>query len=122
MSDSLRDSSASSHLLSSDIKRRMAKAASNDVRKADLDEQWKAAVGRAIDAVRAEQQLSLKEFADAITRDERQVARWIGGKEHAQIAAVFAVVQFRQPLVLALAKIAGQGVEIETVIRIKRTA
>jgi hypothetical protein len=99
----------------------MAKVQPEDVRKADIDDDdWKRRVGQAVDGVRADHRLSLKEFADEIQRDERQVARWIEGKEHAQIAAVFAVARFRCGLVIALAKLAGDGVEIVTEIRVAR--
>lgn len=95
------------------IPERMAKA---DLRKPDAD--WKTAVGRVIRQVRGV--LSLKEFAAAICRDERQVARWEAGLEHAQIAAIFAVEGFRSALVIALAELAG--LETETTIRARRSA
>lgn len=120
MADTVNRSSVERHLLSSEMKTKMAKAALVDVRKAEMDEQWRSRVGQAVDSVRTEQKLSLKEFADALKRDERQVSRWIDGKEHAQIAAVFAVAEFRRPLVLALCALAGEGVEIETVVRIRK--
>lgn len=112
----MRESSAARHLLLPETKPQMAKA---DLRKADIDEQWRLEVGKAIDLVRTKHRLSLKEFSNAIERDERQVKRWIDGKEHAQVAAVLAVAIFRQAMVLALAEIAGEGIEIETVVRLR---
>lgn len=101
------------HRLLSDVRPEMAKA---DVRKADED--WKAAVGQVIRSVRGE--LSLKEFAAAVHRDERQISRWEDGKERPHVDAVFAVERFRGPLVVALADLAGAAVEIVTEIRVKR--
>jgi len=95
----------------------MAKADLQDIRKADID--WKLAIGRAIERVMGT--LLLKEFADLIHRDERQVKRWIDGKERPQFDAIFAVDRFRGPLVIALAELA-HDVEVETTITIRRTA
>jgi hypothetical protein len=105
------------HRLLPDVHPRMAKADLADVRKADID--WKAAIGTAIERVMGT--LLLKEFAVLIARDERQVKRWIDGKERPQFDAIFAVDRFRAPLVLALAELA-HDVEIETTIRVRRRA
>ena len=105
----------SRHLLSSDVPRRMAKA---DLRKADVTE-WRGSIGQAIGRARTLCELSLKEFADAIGRDERQVARWIGGTERPQLDAIFAVPTLRGPLVIALAELSGT-VEVITEIRVRR--
>lgn len=91
-------------------------------RKAEDDEAWRVAVGQAIDAARQLARLSLKEFAGVIGRNERQVARWISGAERPQFDALFAVEALRKPLVIAFAQLAGQAVEVETVVRVKRTA
>lgn len=96
----------------------MAKA---DLPKAEMPD-WSVRVGCAIKAVMLAEQLSLKEFADKVGRHPRQVARWFEGKENPQLAPIFAVAAFRQPLVIALASLAGDQVEIETHIRIKRRA
>jgi hypothetical protein len=64
----------------------------------------------------------LKEFAAAVQRDERQVARWFTGVEHPQLAAIFAVPILRPLLVIALAELAGEGIEVTTHIRIVRIA
>src|SRR5690242_5413272 len=94
---------------------RMAKA---DLRKT---EDWRAAIGRAIERARTLSQLSLKELADLVGRDERQVARWIGGTERPQLDAIFAVPQLRGPLVIALAELSG-SVDVVTTISIRRIA
>jgi ribosome-binding protein aMBF1 (putative translation factor) len=78
--------------------------------------------GRAIQRAQELRGWSLKEFAAAAQRGERQLARWMDGTEHPQLDTLFAIVSFRQPLIQALAEIAGDGVEVETLVRIKRVA
>jgi transcriptional regulator with XRE-family HTH domain len=75
-----------------------------------------------VDGLRLSQGWSLKEFAAVLGRNERQVARWINGKEHAQLSVVFAVPALRRPLVIGLARLAGTSMELETVIRIRDVA
>lgn len=111
-----------SDVISSDRRFRPAMAKA-DLRKA---ENW-AHIGKAIDRVRSMHHLSLKEFADALStddqpRDERQVAKWIEGKERPQIDVVFAVLAFRASVVIALAEMAGDGIEVTTHISVRRTA
>lgn len=106
------------HLLTSDVRPRMAKAS---LRKADVAD-WREQIGRAIGRARILSGLSLKEFADAIGRDERQVARWIGGGERPQFDAIFAVVQLRGCLVIALAQLADADITVDTIITIRRSA
>lgn len=95
---------------------RMAKAALRNPESAC----WRLSVGQAIERVQSRSGLSLKEFAAAVGRDERQVARWFTGVEHPQLAAIFAVADLRQLLVVALAELAGEGVEVVTEIRVRR--
>jgi hypothetical protein len=96
-----------------DVRPRMAKA---NLPKAENRAEW-ALIGKAIE--RTMGALSLKEFADRIDRDERQVGRWIEGKERPQVDAVFAIAAFRAPLVIALAELA-EDVSIETTITVRR--
>lgn len=91
----------------------MAKA---DLRKAEND------TGLAIDRARQLRGWSLKEFAGAAKRGERQLARWIDGTEHPQLDTLFAIVSFRQPLIVALAERAGLGVDVQTVVTIRQVA
>lgn len=98
------------------VDRRMAKA---DLRKAERDP-WREEIGQAIERVKERSGLSLKEFAEAVQRDERQVGRWFDGTEHPQIAAIFAVALLRPLLIVVLAELAGADVDIETVVRIRR--
>lgn len=78
--------------------------------------------GRAIQRAQQLRGWSLKEFSDAAKRNERQLARWMDGTEHPQLDTLFAIVSFRQPLIVALAEIAGVGVEITTAITMRRIA
>lgn len=109
---------AAGHRLLPDTARAMAKASLADVRKADLTD-WKAQIGTVVRTVRGA--LSLKEFADVIDRDERQVARWEKGEERPQLDAIFAVSDFRAPLVIALAQL-SDAVSVETTITVRRRA
>jgi ribosome-binding protein aMBF1 (putative translation factor) len=96
-----------------------------DLRKTEMEQEpanWAAEIGRVVQRVRNFSGLSLKEFAAELGREERQVARWIAGTERPQFDVLFAVEAFRQPLIIALAELAGQGVEIETVVRVRRSA
>lgn len=93
--------------------RRQAKA---DLRKAE----WRA-IGQAFERTRLLCGLSLKEFADALGRDDRQVARWIAALEPPQVPAVFAVARFQQAFVIALAE-QVDGLEVVTEIRTRRSA
>lgn len=96
-----------------------------DLRKTETEPEqadWAAEIGRVVQRVRNFSGLSLKEFAAELGREERQVARWIAGTERPQFDVLFAVESFRQPLIIALAELAGQGVEIETVVRVRRPA
>jgi hypothetical protein len=52
----------------------------------------------------------------------RQIARWKTGEERPQFDAIVAVERFRHPLLIAWAQFIGAGVEMETVIKIRRVA
>lgn len=96
---------------------RTAKAA---IRKPDT-ERYYASLGRCIEEVRRVSGLTLKEFAAALGKDERQLARQIDGKDRPQLEIVFAVETYRGPLVIALAKLAAD-VDVVTEIRVRRSA
>lgn len=84
-----------------EIDREMLKA---DLRKADSADALKE-IGECLDFARRAAGWTLKELAGAVQRDERQVQRWMDGKENTNIAAVFAVERLRQPFVIALARL-----------------
>lgn len=96
----------------------MAKA---NLRNPERDEADRAMLGKAIDAARRMMGWNLDEFAQAVDRDPRQVARWIAGKENPQFHAMFAVTALRGPLVIALAGLADD-IDVTTTISVRRRA
>lgn len=92
--------------------------------KADLKnvEPWRVQVGRALARAFALAGVSQKEGAALLKRDQAQVARWVSGVERVQTDAVMAVEVLRRPLILALAELVGEGIEIVTEIRLRRSA
>jgi len=114
----LRASSVPRHLLLPDTTAGMLKA---DLRIPEGPD-WRRDVGRALERTRLLAGFdSLKTFAAAIGRDERQIARWITGAERPQLDALFAVPTLRQPLVVALAELAqADGIDIVTQITVRR--
>lgn len=108
-------------LLVTEKPRKQAKAALRGVRKAEIERQW-VKWGGCIGEVQGMFRLTLQEFAAALgDKDERQVARWIAGTERPQIEAVLAKARFAGPMLIALARV-EQGVEVDTVIHVRRTA
>lgn len=96
----------------------MAKA---DLRKPENPEPNNDA-GDAITEARKSLGWGLKEFAEAANKGERQLARWEDGTEHPQLDTLFAILELRQPLIIALAKRAGLGVDVQTTITIQQAA
>lgn len=94
----------------------MAKA---DLRKAEVRD-WRAAVGQVLHRAMLLRGWSLKEFAAAVDRDERQCARWMDGTERPQFDTVFAVVTLRQPVLQAWGELAGA--DVQTIITMRRVA
>lgn len=113
MDSTLRDPARSAHLPTPDV---MAKA---DLRKAELRD-WRVAVGGVLHRAMILRGWSLKEFAAAVDRDERQCARWMDGTERPQFDTVFAVVTLRQPVLQAWGELAGA--EVQTIITMRRVA
>src|SRR5687767_12303569 len=102
----------------SDVDLKMAKVSPEQVRKADVE--WRLALGRAVADAVSVVGWTLKEFAGAVDKDERQCARWLTGEDRPQFDVLFAVEALRVPLVVALARLAGPPIELETVIRCRR--
>lgn len=119
MGSTVRAAADACHVLSSDVRPRMAKA---EIRKADQAETWRADIGQTVARSMALLGWSLKEFAAAVQRDERTCARWMSGAERPQLDAIFAVPALRQVFVIAISEIAGADVEVETTIRVRRSA
>jgi transcriptional regulator with XRE-family HTH domain len=95
----------------------MAKA---DLRKSEIDPYY-AQLGNCLREVQHAFKLTLQEFAAALGKNESQIRRQMEGRERPQIEVVFAVERFQGPLVIALAKLAT-GIEIDTVIHVRRSA
>lgn len=77
-------------------------------------------IGQALNRARELRGWNLNQFADAVQRDPRQVARWFSGTERAPMDAIFAVESLRQPVIVAFSEIAGAGVEVITEIRVRK--
>jgi transcriptional regulator with XRE-family HTH domain len=92
----------------------MAKA----VRK--IDPAWKTEIGHAFQRCLALAGLSEKEAAALLDRDTGQIARWASGEDRPLFDVIFAVDQLRGPMVIALAELDRQRVEVETTIHIMR--
>ena len=107
----------SAHLLCSEIPARMAKA---ELRIPEMRD-FRAEIGRAIDRARLSLTWNLDEFAAAVGRDTRQLARWMSGTERPQFDALFSVEALRGPLVIELARLSEQ-IEVVTEIRVRRSA
>ena len=83
---------------------------------------WRGAIAFAVQRCFDLSGVSQKEAAALLERDHSQVARWMNGDERPLLDALFAVDLFRKNLIIALAELANVGLEIETVIRIRRAA
>jgi hypothetical protein len=92
-----------------------------DLRKPEGDT-WRVDIGRTVQRSMTLLGWSLKEFAGAVGRDPRQCARWMDGTERPQLDVIFAVRDLRRVFVIAVSELAGAEVEIETTIRIRRSA
>jgi predicted XRE-type DNA-binding protein len=109
--------SASRHLDRLDaVHPRMAKALNK------VEMPWRQRIGRAIERCIELAGLSQKEAAALLDRDQAQVARWISADERPQLDVIFSVDQLRRTLVIALAELDGDGVEVQTLITIRRIA
>lgn len=116
----LTDRRSAAHLLSSEIRPRVAKVGISSLRKSE-SAQFSAQLGACIEQVRSVCGLTLEEFSDALNRDARQIAKWIKAEERPQLETVLAVERFRGPLLIALAGLATD-VDVRTTITVRRTA
>lgn len=118
MSSSVLDQPISRHRELSEIRGSMLRA---DLRKAETDD--RRVIGRAIVRARSLLGWSLKELAEKVGKDARQVARWESGDERdrAQLDALWAVEEFRGPFVIALAEaVDDSGVVVTTHIQVRQ--
>ena len=119
MSGSLSQANLPTPLLVSEKPKKQAKAALKVLCKSESDHY--AQLGACLAEVQHVFGMTLKEFAAALDKNESQIRRQIEGKERPQIEVVFAIQKFQGPLVIALARLAT-GVEVDTVIHVRRTA
>ena len=87
-----------------------------------IEPDWRGQLGGVVQRCFSLAGLSQKEASALLDRDPAQVARWVNGQERPQFDALLSVEVLRSPLVIALAEIAGHGVEIETTVRMRRSA
>ena len=102
------------------VSEKRAQTAKASLRKTEKDALW-GELGKCMVFVCYDAELSIKEFAARIGKDAGQVQRQMEGQERPQIEAVFAIPEFRAPLVIALSRITPQ-IEISTELRIRRSA
>jgi hypothetical protein len=105
MANTMTPPDALRHRLLPDTHPRMAKA---DLRKTDMRRKVGRAVKRTIDL----SGLTLKEFAAAVKRDERQCARWATGEERPHTDAILEAAGLGKLWIQALGEIAGATVEV----------
>lgn len=98
--------------------RQQAKVAPAVLKNLDKEALW-AELGQCLVFVCYDANLSLKEFAAKVGKDEGQLHRQMEGKERPQIEAVFAVPAFRASLVVALSRLTNE-IEMFTEIRVRR--
>lgn len=117
MTQIVADPTAARHRDVPEMRPGMARA---HLRKAETPD-FQAQIGASVRRARQSLGWSLKEFAGAVGRDERQVGRWEDGKERAQFDVLWSVAALRGPLVIALAAL-STDIEIHTTIQIRRLA
>ncbi len=98
----------------------MAKVTPEPLKKLEKEALW-AELGKCLVFVCYDARVSLKEFAAKVGKDEGQMHRQMEGQERPQIEAVFAVPEYRAPLIQALARITPECV-VSTEISVRRTA
>lgn len=88
------------------------------IRKAEKNLLW-VKDGAAMREVQNFSGLTLKEFAAALGKDERQIERQMQGLERPQTEVVRANERFEGPMVIAMAR-RTSGMEVDTVVHIRR--
>jgi hypothetical protein len=90
-------------------------------RLAEVD--FRRAVGGAIERAILLSGLTKQEVAGRMGyEDQSALSRWISGVENPHFAKLFSIPELRAPLVLTLAGLATPDIEIETTLRLRRTA
>lgn len=92
-----------------------------DTPETDRKSVYRARLGHAIHRARMRCDWNLQEFAREMgDRDERQMACWESGEKPAQFDVLFAHDAFRPQLIIALAELSSDSIEIETVVKVRR--
>lgn len=96
--------------------------APREVRKPDPQaEHYRVLYGAAVHRARVRCDWNLQEFAREMGgRNERLCARWESGEDRAPIEVLLAHDTLRPQLIIALAELSNDSVEIETTVRIRR--
>ena len=102
------------HPVLPDVMPTMAKA---DVRTPDMN--WMIAIGAAIQGAVNETRWSNKEAAARVKVDDAEFGKWLSGARRPQFDRLLAVPELRRPLIIAIAKLAGEGVVVQTTITIQ---
>ncbi len=88
----------------------------------EIENGWRASFAFAVQRCFDIAGVSQKEAAALLNRDVAQLSRWMSGDERPLWDAIFSVERFQVPAVQAIAELAHVGVEIETVVRLRRQA
>lgn len=107
MSRSLADAAPVRHrTLLDDVRPKPAKAFLKTLENAPIAEEIGGAIERAVAMVG----WSKKEAAGQMGVEPAQLSRWIAGTERPQMDRIFAVAALREPVVVALAQLAGADI------------
>jgi hypothetical protein len=116
MGDKVRSSTAAEHLQSLEsVRPAMAKAV---LRNPEMTSRQ--VIGLALQRAVALARWSHKEAAYHVKVDDSQFGKWCSGAERAQLDKVWDVQELRVPFVIALAELIEMGVEVQTVITLRR--
>lgn len=81
---------------------------------------WNEQIGRAISQAIANVRWTSKEAAAKVGVDDAEFGKWLSGARRPQFDKLFAVAELREPIVIALAGLAG--FRITTQLSTERTA
>lgn len=110
-------------VLRTDPPRKMAKAGLTSVRKADQPSATAVKVGAAVHRARTRAEWNLQQFAHEMQRDERLVAKWESGEKNPNLEAILGHPVLKGHFIVAQAELfTSDLIEVETVVRIRRSA
>jgi ribosome-binding protein aMBF1 (putative translation factor) len=104
------------HRVNGESRPRMAKAALPKGENREFRSELRV-IGECLDEARRYLGWTVDQLAQELSRDSKQIARWIRGEERTQLDTAWSVPELRQPFVVALAKRAN--CEIETIVRVR---